>query len=71
MSARPLRVAVVGVGHLGKVHARIFAELEDAELVCVADKNGEQAQAIAADVRDDLTTGGQKGGASGEITPQR
>jgi predicted dehydrogenase len=40
-------MAVVGVGHLGKEHARILAGLEAVELVGVADVNGEQAEAIA------------------------
>ena len=42
-----LRVAVIGVGHLGKEHARILASMADVELVGVADVNGEQAQAVA------------------------
>ncbi len=42
-----LRVAVVGVGHLGKEHARIFASLPNVELVAVADTNPEQAQTVA------------------------
>ncbi len=42
-----LRVAVIGVGHLGKEHARILAGLPDIELVGVADVNHEQAHAIA------------------------
>lgn len=42
-----LRVAVIGVGHLGKEHARILAGLPEAELVGVVDVNMEQAQAIA------------------------
>src|SRR5215211_4831494 len=42
-----IRVAVVGVGHLGKEHARILAGLPDVELVGVADVNAEQAQAVA------------------------
>ena len=41
-----LRVAVVGVGHLGKEHARILAGLPGVELVGVADVNSEQAQAV-------------------------
>jgi predicted dehydrogenase len=42
-----LRMAVVGVGHLGKEHARILSGLPEVELVGVADVNHEQAQAIA------------------------
>jgi predicted dehydrogenase len=42
-----VRVAVIGVGHLGRQHARILAGLPDVELVGVADVNGDQAQAIA------------------------
>src|SRR4051794_2656827 len=34
---KPLRVAVVGAGHLGRIHARIAAGLEEIELVAVAD----------------------------------
>jgi predicted dehydrogenase len=40
-------MAVVGVGHLGKEHARILAGLPEVELVGVADTSVEQAQAIA------------------------
>lgn len=42
-----LRMAVVGVGHLGKEHARILASLPDVELVGVADVNFDQAQTVA------------------------
>jgi predicted dehydrogenase len=42
-----LRMAVVGVGHLGKEHARILAGMPDVELVGVADVNAEQARLIA------------------------
>jgi predicted dehydrogenase len=34
---KPLRVAVIGTGHLGRIHARIAAGLDDIELVAVAD----------------------------------
>ena len=44
----PLRVAVVGVGHLGKEHARVYAELDGVELVAVVDAVGERAKEIAA-----------------------
>jgi predicted dehydrogenase len=42
-----VRVAVVGVGHLGRQHARILAGFPDVELVGVADVNDDQVQAIA------------------------
>lgn len=43
-----LRLAVIGVGHLGKEHARILAGLPEVELVGVADVNADQARAVAA-----------------------
>src|SRR5712691_5554673 len=44
----PLRVAVIGVGHLGRHHARILADLPGVELVAVVDTNRPRAQEIAA-----------------------
>jgi predicted dehydrogenase len=43
-----LRVAVIGVGHLGRHHARILSTLEGAQLVAVVDTNAERAAAAAA-----------------------
>ena len=43
-----MRVAVVGVGHLGKHHARILASLPEVDLVAVADTNQARADEIAA-----------------------
>jgi predicted dehydrogenase len=43
-----VRVAVVGVGHLGKHHARILSALPGAELVAVVDTNRARAAEIAA-----------------------
>ena len=43
----PLRVAVVGVGHLGKIHAKIYAESPRAELVAVVDSDPKRAAAVA------------------------
>jgi len=34
-----LRVAVIGVGHLGSIHARIYKELKNCQLVAVCDTN--------------------------------
>lgn len=44
----PLRVGVVGVGHLGRHHARVLAATAGVELVGVADSRLEQARAVAA-----------------------
>ncbi|MBE3131885.1 MAG: Gfo/Idh/MocA family oxidoreductase [Acidobacteria bacterium] len=44
----PLRVAVIGVGHLGRHHARILSALDGARLVAVADINRERAEDVAA-----------------------
>src|SRR5262252_7903914 len=43
-----LRMAVIGVGHLGRHHARILASLPGVELVAVVDTNRARAQEIAA-----------------------
>ena len=46
--SKKLRAAVVGVGHMGKHHARIYSELPDTELVAVVDRNPSQAGKYAA-----------------------
>ena len=43
-----LKVAVIGTGHLGREHARIYAGLEQVELVAVCDTNETAGQEIAA-----------------------
>jgi predicted dehydrogenase len=43
----PLKVAVIGVGHLGQHHARIYAEHPDVELVAVVDRDLDRAREIA------------------------
>ena len=43
-----LRVAVIGVGHLGRHHARILSGLPGAQLVAVVDINATRAAEIAA-----------------------
>jgi predicted dehydrogenase len=48
--ARPLRVAVVGVGHLGRIHARIYAESPLSELVCVVDTDGSRAEELGREL---------------------
>ena len=49
MSADPIRVAVVGAGEFGKNHARVWRELECAELGGVFDVDTERAQQVAAE----------------------
>src|SRR5689334_20305527 len=43
-----IRPAVIGVGHLGRHHARILSTLEGVELVAVVDTNRARAEEIAA-----------------------
>jgi len=43
-----LRVGVVGVGHIGKNHARLYAELETAEFTAIYDTNAATATEIAS-----------------------
>jgi predicted dehydrogenase len=45
-----LRIAVIGVGHLGKIHARLLRQVEDAELVGIVDP----VEAARIAVGDDL-----------------
>jgi predicted dehydrogenase len=40
-----LKAAVIGVGHLGQHHARIYAEMEDVDLIAVVDRDEERARA--------------------------
>ena len=42
-----LSVGVIGVGHLGKLHSKMFNQISNCELVGVFDSNPEQAKLIA------------------------
>jgi len=48
MTKKNLKAAVIGVGHLGRHHARILGSMPGIELVAVVDKNEEQGQSVAA-----------------------
>ena len=48
MAPDPLRTAVIGVGHLGRHHARILSSMEGTRLVAVVDAIPERAAEIAA-----------------------
>jgi predicted dehydrogenase len=43
-----MKIAVIGVGHLGRHHARILSALPDVELVAIVDINQERAEQVAA-----------------------
>jgi predicted dehydrogenase len=47
----PLRVAVIGAGHLGRIHARIAAGIDEIELVAVADPVESCRDAAAAEAK--------------------
>ena len=55
---KPLRVGVIGVGHLGQHHARLYADLPGSTLVGVVDADARRAKEIAervgAAVYDDV-----------------
>ncbi len=44
---KPVRIAVIGAGFFGGIHAAKYAALADAELVAVVDIDREKAQAVA------------------------
>lgn len=46
-----IRLAVVGVGHLGAIHARLLRQLPDAELVAVVDPAVEIRSAVANELQ--------------------
>lgn len=47
--SKSLKTAVIGVGYLGRFHAQKYADLQEAELIAVADSNLEQAEKVAAE----------------------
>lgn len=42
-----LRVGVIGTGHLGKLHARLYKKIKNARLIGIFDTNHESAQDVA------------------------
>ena len=49
-----LRVAVVGTGHLGSVHAAIYARMPEVELVGVVDVDVSTAERVASECRCEI-----------------
>ncbi len=44
---KPLRTGVIGVGHLGQHHARLYASLPGSTLVVIVDINARRAKEVA------------------------
>ena len=42
-----LSVGVIGVGHLGKLHTKMFKQIENCDLIGIYDSNNEQAKLVA------------------------
>ncbi len=51
MVYKPIRVGVVGVGHVGALHAKVYAKLKAAKLVAVCDLNLQRAHEVAGPLR--------------------
>jgi predicted dehydrogenase len=49
----PLRIAVVGTGHLGSIHAKLIGLHDDATLAAIVEPNAERGAAIAAQYSTD------------------
>ncbi len=45
---RTLKLAVIGAGHLGRIHARLLAEIPEAELIGIVDPDSKAASELAA-----------------------
>jgi predicted dehydrogenase len=61
-----IRVAVVGAGEFGRNHARVYREIESAELVGVYDHNAERTTVIAAEFQTRALRGLEEVGASAD-----
>jgi predicted dehydrogenase len=47
LNVTPIRAGVIGVGHLGQHHARLYASLPGSQLIGVVDQSIERAQVVA------------------------
>ena len=53
---KKIKVAVIGSGHLGKIHSRIYAQLENADLIGICDLDREKAEAAAKEFSTEAFT---------------
>jgi predicted dehydrogenase len=51
-----LRTAVVGAGKMGRIHAKVYNKIDNAQLVAVADADQDKAEALAEQFDCDATT---------------
>lgn len=54
---KKIRVAVVGAGEFGRNHARVYREVEDAELIGVFDQDPVRVAAVATEFRTNVLRG--------------
>ncbi len=43
---RKIKIGIIGTGHLGKIHTKLFKEVENCELIGIYDQNIEQANIV-------------------------
>ncbi len=53
---KPVRVAVIGVGYVGTLHAQVYAKLQEARLVAVCDSQAERAKVVASQLGCEAVT---------------
>jgi predicted dehydrogenase len=46
-----IRIGIIGVGHLGKLHASIISEIEEAELIGVYDTDQSKAERVSTELK--------------------
>ncbi|MGE5810360.1 MAG: Gfo/Idh/MocA family oxidoreductase, partial [Ignavibacteria bacterium] len=49
-----LKVGVIGTGHLGKLHLKMFKQIENCELVGIYDVNPEQADSAGTEYQTEV-----------------
>jgi len=53
--SKKIRVGVVGVGYLGQIHARIYSQMDNVDLVMLADNDTQKLQELADVYQCDVT----------------
>lgn len=51
--SKKIKVAVIGIGNMGRHHARIYSEMENVDLVGIVDTNGELGRFVAKKLQTD------------------